>query len=66
MSDRPKGMPRARNKDLHSEALWQVYQLKAKTGADDSKQRRSVTNAFAVIIVMVLTLGGLLIWAAWQ
>jgi hypothetical protein len=63
---RPGRMTRARNKSLRSEALWQVYQLNTKTGADDqSKQRRSVSHAFAVIIVMLLALGGLLIWAAW-
>jgi hypothetical protein len=38
----------------------------AKSAADDrSEQRRNVTHAFAVIIVMVLALGGLMIWAAW-
>jgi hypothetical protein len=43
-------MTRERNKSLQSEALWQVYQLNAKTGADDrSKQRQNVTDAFAVI-----------------
>ena len=66
MSDRPKGrMTRARNQSLHSEALWQVSQLNAKTVTDDQSKQRSVSHAFAVIIVMVLALGGLLIWAAW-
>jgi hypothetical protein len=43
----PGRMTRAKNKSLQDEALWQVYQLNAKT------------------IVMLLALGGLMIWAAW-
>ena len=66
MKQRPDGMPRARNKSHRDEALWQVHQLNAKSAADNrSEQRRNVTHAFAVIIVMVLALGGLMIWAAW-
>ena len=59
-------MTRASNKSHRDEALWQVHQLNAKSAADNrSEQRRNVTHAFAVIIVMVLALGGLMIWAAW-
>ena len=58
-------MTRASNKSHRDEALWQVYQLNAKTGADDTRQRRNVSHAFIVVIVIVLAVGGLLIWAAW-
>ena len=59
-------MTRASNKSHRDEALWQLYQLNAKSAADNrSEQRRNVTHTLAVIIVMVLALGGLMIWAAW-
>ena len=58
-------MTRASNKSHRDEALWQVYQLNAKTVADDRSKQRNVTRALAVIVVTLLVLGGLMIWAAW-
>jgi hypothetical protein len=58
-------MTRARNKSLQDEAAWQVYQLNAKTGVDNRSKQRNVTHAFILVIVIVLALGGLMIWAAW-
>jgi hypothetical protein len=58
-------MTRARNKSHRDEALWQLYQLNAKSAADNRSKQRNVTHAFIVVIVIVLTLGGLMIWAAW-
>jgi hypothetical protein len=38
-------MTRARNKSHRDEALWQVYQLNAKSAADNrSEQRRNATR----------------------
>ena len=58
-------MTRAGNKSHRDEALWQLYQLNAKTVADDRSKQRNVTRALAVIVVTLLVLGGLMIWAAW-
>ena len=58
-------MTRASNKSHQDEALWQVYQLNAKTVADDRSKQRNVTRALAVIVMTLLVLGGLMIWAAW-
>ena len=66
MGQGPGRMTRAKNKSLQDEALWQVYQLNAKAGTDDRSKQRNVIHAFVVIIVMLLALGGLMIWAAWS
>jgi hypothetical protein len=59
-------MTRASNKSRRDEVLWQLYQLNAKSAADNrSEQRRNVTHALAVIVVTLLALVGLMIWAAW-